>query len=303
MNNLNRSGIAIGLILISCSLWANSQSEYELLGKQMGIMSDIIKSSSHKNPSDKSLKIHHVDQFYLAGQGAVFNLRTGAGPRLAHSEEALIELVPPTAPIAPVIIDSNYGDNFEVIIEHSIEEANSALELAKEQLRLKSDQSRELREQHRQLSYELRDLERAKRDLNYQKLHSQDKDKDVIEQDLAKLELREATLEKNREQLKEKKAALRKQLRTEQQEKFQRHQELLQQLEVNVTQSLCDYGGGLKALPADEHVTIVFTNSGVRTRTGIKDKVMVFKKKDIRECALENIKADTLLSRATRYQF
>lgn len=85
------------------------------------------------------------------------------------------------------------------------------------------------------------------------------------------------------------------------QEKAQ--QQYFNKLELKVAEGLCLYGNGLKALPADEKVSLILKNAGGNEGRSQLDKIVIFNKADIKSCVIDDINSEQLLAKATKYSF
>ena len=74
-------------------------------------------------------------------------------------------------------------------------------------------------------------------------------------------------------------------------------------LTTTVADTICMYGNGLKAIPKDEHVSVIIKLAGDKAGRHYQDKVFVFTKKDINSCANDKITSKKLLVKANKYQF
>lgn len=297
------------LVLIvssSYSVHAATNVDYDGLHQQMTIMANILKTSASNKSGSNSPRINSIDSYYLQGQGAVFNLKVSRGNTFFISHMAgVTPVMPPLPPRAPKGIKETelFGDNYEIIIETALEDADHAMELAHEQMRISSQEQRLLREQEREISFQLRDVEREKRDLNYQKLHLDDSEVADNSKELAELDKRKQVLDKSMAKLAQSNKEYRDKIKKSQQQSLQAQQLFYQQLQVSVVDVMCSYGGGLKAVPDKEFINIVIKGAGDKVDNRVKDKILSFKKADIKSCVIEKISPKQLLSKANQYQF
>lgn len=301
--------VLIPITLAFSSTVSLAAADYDDLHQQMNIMADIIKTSANKQSQANTPKVSAIESYYLAGQGSVFTLQVARS--YGHSMNRVLAISPvraPQAPQAPRAVkdldqEGLFGQNFEVVIEEALEDAAIAMEYASEQLQQNSEEQRQLREQEREISYQLRDLEREKRDLNYQKMHLDDQQKTENEQELAVLEQRKAELDSAKQKLLASQKQYQAKAEQAKAEREQLQQAYYANLATNVSNVLCNYGGGLKALPNDEKVSVIIKGAGSKTRSASKDKVIVFKKSDIKSCVVEKISAKQLFAKANSYDF
>lgn len=67
-------------------------------------------------------------------------------------------------------------------------------------------------------------------------------------------------------------------------------------------ETLCEFGGSLKSLPADQHLTVVF-NKADRSGERPLDKIYVFSKADLMACRDGSISSEQLKTRASSYSY
>lgn len=86
----------------------------------------------------------------------------------------------------------------------------------------------------------------------------------------------------------------------------EREQQWLQEVtafESTLMQLACDYAGGLRALPPQEHVTFVLQGLGEDTAQRREDRVLVLRQADALRCLQREITAQQLLQTARAYSF
>ena len=66
---------------------------------------------------------------------------------------------------------------------------------------------------------------------------------------------------------------------------------------------MCLYGNGLKALPKNEHVSVILQAAGEKSAGRYKDSILVFSKEDITSCSADKITAVSLMNKGKAYQF
>ena len=283
---------------------ADEQQAYGTLSKQLDIMNNIFVSSL-TSQQGKSLKNTRIDSLYLAGQGAVFTIKSAdsfAWSRDGFSfafTDAIASLAP-LAPIAPVAPRPSSDNDISFEYFDDNDELADQMESAYEQQR---EHNRQLREQQRELAYELRDLERESRDLAYQVRNvSKEEQKKLIDEQKS-LSVQKAELEKTRVTLNKKSQEMKKQQQINQSKKLAARKEHYQKLTTSLVETLCTYGNSLKALPKNEYVSLVLKSAGDKVAKGYQDKVFVLTKKNITECAIDKISAEKLLASIKSYQF
>ncbi|WOH37570.1 hypothetical protein RI844_19750 [Thalassotalea fonticola] len=294
-------------LAFACTLVSNSVNamDFDNLHQQLDIMSDIIKSTIKRQSNNQGPRLTRIDSHYLAGQGVVFNLNVSRVFYYGHNNNIPVMPVAPVAPRAPQGLEGEelFGENFEIVIEEAMEEAAIAIEIVNENMRFDVEEQRELREQERELAYELRDLARAERDLNYEKLHLDNDEKAENQKELGELEERKAAIEQAKLNAQKRADEHQRKIEKIQADKAKQQQAYYTKLETTVSEVLCNYGGGLKALPDSEYISMIIKGAGATVEGRIKDKVLVFNKLDVKNCVLERITAPTLLGKANGYQF
>lgn len=312
-NKMKITNKAVLPLAFACTLISNSVNamDFDNLHQQLDIMSDIIKSTIKKQSNNQGPQLARIDSHYLAGQGVVFNLNVSRVIHYGRSNHMPIMPVMPVMPVKPVAPrapqgyegEELFGENFEIVIEEAMEEAAIAIEIVNENMRFDVEEQRELREQERELAYELRDLAREERDLNYEKLHLDNDEKAENQKELRELEQRKVAIEKAKLKVKKRADQHQNKIKKIQADKAKQQQAFYTKLETTVSEVLCNYGGGLKALPDSEYISMIIKGAGSTVEGRIKDKVLVFNKLDVKNCVLEKITAPTLLSKANGYQF
>lgn len=86
-------------------------------------------------------------------------------------------------------------------------------------------------------------------------------------------------------------------------EREQQWQQDLVAFESNLYSVICDYSAALRALPADEHLTIVLKGVGEETDERREDRVHVVQKAQMQRCLLGEITPAELQTGAQRYSF
>ena len=306
---MNKLNVIIAGVLVATSVNASAQ-DYSVIGKQLGIMSDIIKSSVAVQDGRKQSKISSIDSTYLAGQGVVFTISSGSRGR--HWGNYNFNFTMPTLPPMPVKPLAPHKDgDFEFIEEQEIEETVSqALESAAEGyeraieiVQQNRSMFRELQEEQRSLSYDLRDLERETRDLEFQKRRADKDRKKELDQEAKELAKQKAKLEQTRKELDVKLAKVKKENAEKQKIQAQERVTFYKDLTLAIGDTLCLYGNGLKALPKSENVSVILKSAGDKIGNRFKDQIFVFSKKDINACAIDKIDVAKLMDKSMSYQF
>lgn len=309
------STIVLPCLLMSGVGVTAEQSNEQYLGmhKQLSIMSNIIKSSVSDKSVSQLPKINSIEGTYLRGQGVVFTISSAANnsqwgnysfnfsmPEMPSMPEV------PVAPLAPEVnqdFHESYDIDINETVTHALESAAVGYERAMEMFEHNRDKTRELRDEQRDLAYNLRDVEREKRDISYQLSRARDEHKAELKQALDKLTEQEEKLRAHKRKITEltNKAATKQ--KAEQAKRAQERANYYQQLTVKLTETLCLYGNGLKALPKNEHVSVILKSAGEKSVSRYKDSILVFNKQDIASCSADKISAKTLMSKGQAYQF
>jgi hypothetical protein len=305
-------------ILIPCTLFALTatassavaNNQYAGMHKQLDIMSNIIKSSVSTQESRKGSRITGIESTYLKGQGIVFTINSSSGNNRwgnFNFNFAMPDI--PVAPIAPVVPSRSSNDEIEFenqineSVARTMEEASEAYEHAMASFEDNREGYRELREEQRDLSYELRDVAREKRDIEYKLRRSDDENKKELKSELAALNKKAAKLALDEKEFKLKSDKLQKKQQAQKVEQEKARGVYYQGLKTSLTETLCLYGNGLKALPKNEHVSVILKSAGEKDGRRYKDSILVFTKNDISDCSSDKITVSKLTKKSQNYQF
>lgn len=283
-------------------VFAQSSDELDKIQREVGIMEKILTAALKQ---DTDNKVSNVSASYLQHQGVVFSFD------VRGSRWSTIFASVPDAPLPPMP-DINFdeisdieilGDHVQVISDAVVVKTQEAYQHAMEMMRESAEQVREVAEQERDISREIRDLEREKRDIEFERRHDKEAENQALEQRKKELQASIKELEKEQQTLSLKQQRLRKQLAEKKQARAKEQQQQMMALTNSVNNSialsLCDYGSGLRSLPDNEHVSVVIRGLDQSK----KDHIKVFKKADIKQCVVGNIKSSQLLERASSYVF
>lgn len=313
MNKLTRlsasiiSGLVLpGMMLAQTAFATDTATQpYQAMHKQLGIMSDIIKSSVADRASGKHNRINSIQSTYLRGQGVVFTINASSGSRHWGGFNFVMPVMP-VAPLAPSVND-DFETHFELDINETVRDAlessSESYEQAMEQYEHERSSTRELAEQRRELSYQLREIERDARDVNFQLSRASKKDQKELKAELDKLKHKQEKLNKAKLKYKQESNKIIAKQKQKQQTMIKERTTFFDKLTVSLTDTLCLYGNGLKALPKDEHVSLIVKSAGEKEGRRYKDSILVFSKRDITACAIDKIDSATLLKKGQRYQF
>ncbi len=311
MNKLNlfSSTLVLPCLLMSGAGFSAEQNNelYLSMHKQLSIMSDIIKSSVSDKSVSQTSKINSIDSTYLSGQGIVFTISSAANNSQWGNYSFNFSMPEmPAAPIAPEVnqeFQANYDIDINETVTHAIESAAVGYERAMEMFEQNRDSTRALRDEQRDLAYSLRDVEREKRDISYQLSRASDEHKAALKQTLDKLAKQEENLRAQQRKITQLTHVAVAEQQAEQKQRAQERVSYYQQLTVKLTETLCLYGNGLKALPKNEHVSVILKSAGDKSASRYKDSILVFTKQDIASCSADKITAATLISKSQAYQF
>lgn len=304
------STLALGLTLNAGA--EQLQQPYDNMKKQIDIMSNIITSSLSQEQNLRRQGVE-IDGFYLKSQGVVFEVGSSRGlSRLinmfGHDNELSFTIddtmgaVASIPSIAPIVVS---GDEEEAITF----EVGRSMEMVEQEmasLRDRMEHTNELREEQRELAYEIRSLTRRKRDLDFEMRHADKEDKDKFKQKLEEVLQEMAKLEKKRDALKqraEKEESVISEKQKKREDKLRKARDsYFAQLDNVIVETLCSYGGGLRKLAKNEHVTFVI-DLGNQKKGGADKKIHTFTKKNIVDCVMEEKTPEQLLNSAESYYF
>lgn len=307
MKIFSKVSLLAGLIIASNGFAATEVKAK--LGQNLKIMQDILQSSLGGEDHSSIGRIKHS---YLMGQGVAFRVDSNSG-WLRHFVMPPMPPVPamPAAAVGgttvvvstnvdnPVSTSNSFSFSFD---EEAMEEMAEAAEALAEQQQDQNEKLRDLREERRDIERDLRDYEREKRDIEFSsKVGKLD--------DEQQKKLKE--LSQKSEQLKSQLAQLQKTLTVQEQEyntkraeqqklAAQRQAELVAKVGQVFSNTLCDYGASLRDLKEQEFVSFQLSLSG---RGNAKDHYWVVKKADINQCVTGKIDAQSLLKKASYYQY
>lgn len=284
---------------------AYSATDYQELSEELEIVSSVLHTSLKQDTQDQGIKFRAMQTSYLANQGVVFTVSTsGQASRFFISKGDFTSITLPSAPPAPPLpprLDLD-GNHISTDMQHTIDEAMASVRHLFDE---SSDKLRQVQSEVRALSWQVRDAQRQQRDLDFEMRGASESRKNEIklasselEKKLAKLKQEQASLQEYSLQLQnEHKAALAEKTakREEKQKGF------LAAFEEGVVDSLCRFGGGIRAIPNSENISFVLSDFNQSTKAS--DKIYVFKVSDIKKCVQEKLKPAQLLSAAKVYDF
>lgn len=305
-------GLAVGL---SFAWVSNSQAatNYQELHKELKIMDSVITTVLELSSDQETRQVRGLQTSYLAGQGVVYRINTSRSRHVvSFAQNSLFPVAPPAPPLPAIdeldhvviadVVESSLIDidEFEQMVEETIEMRGHEFELANEKLR-------HARNTTRSLSWKLRDFERESQDLEFE-LSSADKArKEEIEKRLQVINKQNEIAKQQKQKLEQMAAEIsqKNQLKKEQREAQikQVNQDFLTNFEQGVVDSLCRFGSGFRALPKGEHITFVLDNFYSASRKQNTDKIYVFTVANVKRCVQEKISMSELLSSAITYDF
>lgn len=284
----------------------NAAVDLPALNKELQVMSGIFNTVLKSERSQDDIRIRALDTTYLEGQGVLMDVHTSKrGMGLHFNFGKLMDMLP-LAPLPPEMEDGDY--EFRVFVDDDAGGDNrDEMRIARETLQAVSEKLRELREQERELGWEMRELERRRKDLEFERRHADSeraaqlaKENQELEKSVAELKARQQQLGQHASELEKERAE-----QTEQQQKARqaKHKAFLAWFEESVADVLCKYGAGLKAMPQDEHFSMVLRDFGTLEEGNQQDKVYVFARQDIVSCVAGKLTAAKLLQQAKTYYF
>ncbi len=306
------STLILPCLLMSVTGFAAEQDndQYSGIYKQLSIMSDIIKSSVSDKSARQPSQINSIQSTYLRGQGVVFTISSAANNRQwGHYNFNFVMPEMPEMPVAPIApeVNQDFREKYDIDVNETVskalESAADGYERVVEVFEHNRDKTRAFRDQQRDIAYRLRDVEREKRDLNYQLSRATDDRKAELKSEIYKLTEQEKTYRGQLQKLTELNNKVAAEQKVEQEKRSQERSNYYQQLAVKLTETLCLYGNGLKALPKNEHVSVILQAAGEKSAGRYKDSILVFSKEDITSCSADKITAVSLMNKGKAYQF
>ena len=248
---------------------SNQPPALEALRHEMNVAQEVIPTALANTA--QRVRVVDAEAIYLAGQGVLLDMDMARWPasRVGDFEVTAIEQIP-----------------------HVVQEIVANVQLAIAPYEPEDlAELRELREEQREIRNQQRELRRTLRRLRAENARNGE---DALayrigqeERELAALDSEYATIERDIDGQYE-------QLRALRQSDAPAEEPATHDLTDAIGTVACDYGGALKSLPDDEHLTF-------RLRRGRESAFYVFRKEDLVACRRESIAAPELLSRASIY--
>lgn len=281
-------------------------TDYKALSKELEIMDSVMTTALKQANSSESITVRELQTKYLAGQGVVYSISTSNRSRHMRFSENIFVSAPPAPPFPSVsettshFFESSEHVEIEEAIEHALEEVEHAFSRDSQQLR-------ETRSSARNLAWQLRDAERRAQDLAFEMQSADNARKSEIESQVKQLKEQNEALNKQKLKLQETADKIEK----EQKQKREAHKAasikaskaFLAAFEESVSDNLCRFGAGLRALPKNEHITFVLNNFSRNAANKNIDRIYVFSALDVTKCVQEKMSVKDLLAKATVYDF
>ena len=276
-------------LMFSANTFAAELSEKRLNGlkRDIKVMTNIIKTTLEESVGRK---VGQLNGIYMANQGMLFNI--SAKHQFSYYFTDHFAPMPPKAPL-PTKVNIT-AENMEEIEESTMQIVEAAMEMAEHQLDVYSDidwshysrndrdeykkQQKALRGQHRELERQARGLERDVRDIE-RKIRDAEFEQEL--QDGEKNKAKIASLENDLKDLTnslsgviakiQKKADdLRRKTEEARKKQTEKQTKQLKAMEQAISQTVCDFGAGLRSLPKDEHIS--FNIEGRQNRIYVFDQ-------------------------------
>ena len=257
-------------LTLTAAAASNSSPASETLRQEMYVAQEVIPTALANTA--QRVRVVDAEAIYLAGQGVLLDMDMARRPasRMGDVEVTAIDQI-------PHVVQEIVANVALAIAPYEPEDLAELRELREEQ--------REVRNQQRELRRELRRL-RAE--------HAREPETTGIPQGIREREAELEALDGEYQALERDIDKQYDQLRTLRQSDVAAEEPTAQDLTAAVGAVACDYGGTLKSLPDDEHLTF-------RLRRGRDSAFYVFRKEDLVACRRESIAAPELLSRASIY--
>lgn len=298
IKRLVSSGVAA--LFVACA--AHGATNYQALSKELEIMNSVLNTALKQETSQQAIKFRSMQTSYLANQGVVFTLTTSGRTTRVFFESGFP--VPPPLPVPEIDFSGSgvFSEEMEIELQETIHEA---LDSVKHHFSGNRGRLQDLRSESRDLAWEAREYERRKRDLNFELRNAESsrakelkEDLKELEKELAELGKKQADLQAYSEKIESEQKAL---LEKKQAESEQAKKSFLASFEEGVADTLCRFGGGLRAIPNGENVSFVLR--GFNDSQASQDKIYVFKVEDVKKCVQEKIEESKLLASAIVYDF
>ncbi|MFT4655032.1 MAG: hypothetical protein ACI82S_002692 [Patiriisocius sp.] len=280
--------------------------DYKALSKELEIMDSVMATALKQASESEIIVVRDLRTTYLAGQGVVYSIATSNKSRHLRFGDNIFISAPPVPPFpsrsvtSTRIFEEIEQVEIEMAIEHAKEDAEHAFGRDNQNLR-------ETRSSARNIEWRLRDFERRAQDLEFE-LQTADKTrKEEIQSQVTKLNAQNKSL--NEQKLKLQEVALKIEAEQKQKRELQKaemvkaNKAFLDAFEQSVSNNLCRFGAGLRALPKNEHITFILNNFNNADPDGNTDRIYIFTAADVTRCVQDKIDVKQLLAKATVYNF
>lgn len=283
----HKTGLITGIVLTLASgglIHAQQPANLDAVFRELGIMRNIFAGAMQQTGSNNLFgKGPAPDVLYLAGQGMVFSFNLPANDSFMYGFDEFCE-----GKCGPGNFSFNTGDVDPRVPAADPASPASPAAPAAPRNSVTQEQLREMNEMLREKNDALRDLRREMRALG--RALGRTPDDENLEAQMATLETSLDEIETEVEQQAETYQQILEDVQNEREAAVNTRREA--QID-QVLGILCDYGSTLKALPADEKVSLVFRNF-----TGDTDQVYVLSHAAVSDCT----SADSLQATAISYQ-
>lgn len=304
--------LTLASLLSAATINQAVSADLERLDNELEIMSGIIHTALKQESDPKGVRYRSIDASYLAKQGVVFEINTSGNGFIFSGglTESFVEFFPEGINTPIFAINTNGEDDFSFEVNTDVDwdevtadammEIQDGMHELSEHLREVKNESRELAWESREYERELRDLRFRQRAVDRSEKAQLDAETKALEKAIAKVKEKEAELKERAEKIATEK---KKQVTKQKEAREKAYKSFLASFESRVGSALCSFGGGLRALPSDEHITFVLQNFSLESGKKNKDRVYVFSNEQVKRCVQDKIKADELLSKADVYEF
>lgn len=293
------AGVCALAALASATL--NNGVDMEKMKKEIRVFENIVRTTFEDDQSRKDERLHpnEMSAIYLDGQGVMLDVNVGHG-RFGF-EMPLMGLI--DFDMEPVLAQIGEIDGAQIEvdteeIEQAFEEASRALEeseMAFDGEGVGDDVRVKLKELAKERAKLMQEVHEKRREA-FKRMREE---KALSEADRKRME-EQAKVLADRIQTSSKSIRARMdKLRTESDQQWGAR---IKPFVDSFLETVCEYGAGIKSLPADERLTIVFRNAD-RSEGQSRDLVYVFTKKDLLACRDGQLSAAELKSRSVHYSY
>lgn len=281
-------------------------TDYKALSKELEIMDGVMTTALKQASESESITVRGLQTNYLAGQGVVYSIATSNRSRHVRYGDNVFIAASPEPPFPPSI---EFGeDGFEEVEQAEIENAiEHALEEVEYAFGRDSQQLREARSSARTIDWRLRESQRHAQDLEFEMQNADKERKTEIQAQVTKLTQQNKSLNDQKRKLQE----IADKIQVEQKQKLEAQKAamakaskaFLDAFEESISDKLCRFGAGLRALPTNEHITFILNNFNSNVSNENTDRIYVFSVSDVTRCVQQKMDVKQLLAKATVYNF